>query len=137
MLFRSLASPDTQTGPALPFDTLLRSMARDYSEFSMAVVLSGSGTDGVVGARALNDAGGMILVQRPESAQFPGMPQTVILSKVADLVADPETLAREAVRLAERPGIQATPPLATRSEKEQLGMRTLENLLKQIGRAHV
>jgi two-component system CheB/CheR fusion protein len=127
----ALASADSQAGPSLPFDTLLRSMARDYSEFSMAVVLSGSGTDGAIGARVLNDAGGMILVQNPETAQFPGMPQSVILSKAADLVADPATLASEVVRLAERPGIQTAPPLATRTEKEQLGMRTLENLLKR------
>jgi two-component system CheB/CheR fusion protein len=122
---------DPEAGPQLIFDTLLRSMARNYSEYSMAVILSGSGTDGAIGARALNDAGGMVLAQSPETAQFPGMPQSVILAKAADMVADPETLAREVVRLARRPETQTPPPLVSRDEKAQLRMRTLENLLKR------
>ena len=97
----------------------------------MAVILSGSGTDGAIGARALNDAGGMVLAQSPETAQFPGMPQSVILAKAADMVADPETLAREVVRLAQRPETQTPPPLVSRDEKAQLRMRTLEKLLRQ------
>ena len=122
---------DPEAGPQLIFDTLLRSMAKNYSEYSMAVILSGSGTDGAIGARALNDAGGMVLAQSPETAQFPGMPQSVILAKAADMVADPETLAREVVRLARRPETQTPPPLVSRDEKAQLRMRTLENLLKR------
>ncbi len=122
---------DPEAGPQLIFDTLLRSMARNYSEYSMAVILSGSGTDGAIGARALNDAGGMILAQSPETAQFPTMPESVILAKAADMVADPETLAREVVRLARRPATQTPPPLVSRDEKAQLRMRTLESLLKR------
>ena len=122
---------DPEAGPQLIFDTLLRSMAKNYSEYSIAVILSGSGTDGAIGARALNDAGGMVLAQSPETAQFPSMPESVILAKAADMVADPETLAREVVRLARRPATQTPPPLVSRDEKAQLRMRTLESLLKR------
>ncbi|MFM8981527.1 MAG: CheR family methyltransferase, partial [Spartobacteria bacterium] len=122
---------DAKAGPQMIFDTLLRSMARDYSEYSMAVVLSGSGSDGALGARALNDAGGAVLVQTPETAQFPGMPNSVIQMKAADMVADPQTLAREVVRLAQRPETQTPPLIFSHDEKGRLAMRTLESLLKR------
>ncbi|MFZ9963747.1 MAG: CheR family methyltransferase [Terrimicrobiaceae bacterium] len=113
------------------FDTFLQSMSQDYSDFHIAVVLSGSGSDGAVGARALNRAGGQILVQDPNSAEFPGMPQSVILAHAADMVADPSTLAREVVRLVNRPYPERPPSPVSRDENARMGMRLLESLLKR------
>ena len=120
-----------QEGCSSAFDTFLLSMSQDHSDFSIAVVLSGSGSQGAVGARALNQSGGLVLVQNPESAEFSGMPRSVILAQAADMIADPSTLAREVVRLVERPYPQTPPSPVSRDEKARQGMRLLESLLKR------
>jgi len=117
--------------PPIFIDTLLKSLAREDAEKSIAVILSGSGSDGANGARALNQAGGMVLVQAPETAQFTGMPQSVILTQAADLVADPETLAREVVKLAGRTQPERPPSPVARDPKAGQAMHTLESLLKR------
>ena len=117
--------------PPVFVDTLLKSLACEEPENSIAIILSGSGSDGANGARALNEAGGLVLVQSPETAQFTGMPQSVILTRAADLIADPETLAREVVRLAGRPQPETPPSPVSRDESARQGMRTLESLLKR------
>src|ERR1700760_3076906 len=60
---------------ALPVDVFFRSLARDCGPLAIAVVLSGSGTDGSRGIRDVHEAGGLVLVQDIESAQFDGMPR--------------------------------------------------------------
>ncbi len=119
------------TAPSIFIDTLLKSLARENPEHSIAVILSGSGSDGTIGSRALNEAGGLVLVQSPETAQFPGMPQSVILTGAADLVADPETLAREVLRHVNRPQPETPPSPVSRDEAARQSMRNLESLLKR------
>ena len=60
-------------GVNLPIDIFFRSLADDVSDRAIAIVLSGTGTDGTLGLRDIKGAGGMVMVQTPESAQFDGM----------------------------------------------------------------
>lgn len=118
--------------PPAFLDTLLKSLAREDAAKSIAVILSGSGSDGANGARALNEAGGVVLVQSPETAQFSGMPQSAILTRAADVVSNPATLAREAVRLAGRPHSEIPyRHLAAHDQKSHITMHSLESLLKR------
>ncbi|HKP58809.1 MAG TPA: chemotaxis protein CheB [Polyangiales bacterium] len=78
----------------LPIDVFFRSLARDCGPRAIAIVLSGGGSDGSRGARDIHDAGGMVIVQDVESAQFDGMPKTARDAGVADWVLAPGEMPR-------------------------------------------
>ncbi|MCA9752654.1 MAG: PAS domain S-box protein [Gemmatimonadetes bacterium] len=86
--------------PNFPIDGFFESLAHSAGDRAVAVVLSGSGTDGTRGAEAIHAAGGLVLVQDPQTAQFDGMPLSVINTGCADRVATPDGLAREVWRFA-------------------------------------
>ena len=79
-------------GLRLPIDFFLRSLAQDQHEHSIAVILSGMGSDGTLGLRAIKEKGGVVLVQDPASAKFDGMPRSAIDSGLADIVAPVDEL---------------------------------------------
>ncbi len=62
-------------GINLPIDIFLRSLAEDQGEQAIAIILSGTGSDGTRGVRAIKEMGGMVMVQNEESAKFDGMPK--------------------------------------------------------------
>ncbi|MGF1561581.1 MAG: chemotaxis protein CheB [Geminicoccaceae bacterium] len=88
-------------GLFMPVDQFLRSLAEEYGDRSIGVVLSGTGSDGTRGAHAIHQAGGMVIAQSESSAQFPGMPRSVIASGTPDHVLPPEDIAALLARLAE------------------------------------
>ncbi len=79
-------------GPSPSIDHLFDSLARHWGERAVAVVLSGTGSDGARGLRSVGASGGLALVQSPESARFTGMPLAAIAMGGADLIADPASL---------------------------------------------
>ena len=76
----------------LPIDFFFRSLAEEEAESSVGVILSGMGTDGTTGLRAIKEKGGVVFVQEPSSAKFAGMPRSAIEADLADVVAEVETL---------------------------------------------
>jgi two-component system CheB/CheR fusion protein len=72
----------------LPIDVCFQSMAATLGEFAVGVILSGTGSDGTRGARAIKEANGLVLVQSPDEAQFDGMPQSVVSTGLPDQVSD-------------------------------------------------
>ncbi|MBQ0958960.1 PAS domain-containing protein [Ideonella sp. 4Y11] len=85
--------PRPPQGLALPIDHFLLSLTQHAPERVVAVVLSGSGSDGSVGADALRRAGGYVLVQAPDSAKFDSMPRSVMASTAVDAALPPTALA--------------------------------------------
>ncbi len=81
-----LSKPSTLHGARMPFDFLLQSLAREYGDRTFCVVLSGTGTDGSMGVKAVKENGGFAIVQQPEEASFDGMPRSAILTGAVDLV---------------------------------------------------
>jgi two-component system CheB/CheR fusion protein len=82
---------DEPRGQRLPIDFLFRSVAQLGDGF--AVILSGAGSDGAVGVRAVKEAGGIILVQDPNEADYASMPRSAIETGVADFVLPVRDLA--------------------------------------------
>jgi len=80
-------------GLRLPIDFFFRSLAEDLQEKSVGVILSGMGSDGTSGLRAIKEKGGLALVQDPSSAKFDNMPRSAIDAGLADVVARPEQLS--------------------------------------------
>ncbi len=82
----------------LPVDELFVSLAEDAGEQSIAVVLSGAGTDGARGVQAVRTAGGTVFVQDPSTAEFSGMPLAAIDTGHVDGVLAPADIAREILK---------------------------------------
>lgn len=76
-------------GPKPSIDHLLCSLADNYGRHTVSIVLSGTGSDGAAGVRAVRAAGGLVVVQEPSSAKFDGMPRAAIQTQCADLVLPP------------------------------------------------
>jgi two-component system, chemotaxis family, CheB/CheR fusion protein len=73
-----LLEPAAPRGLRLPIDFFLRSLAQDQQERSIGVILSGMGSDGTLGLRAIKEKAGVVLVQDPATAKFDGMPRSAI-----------------------------------------------------------
>ncbi|MBK5969962.1 MULTISPECIES: chemotaxis protein CheB [Thiorhodovibrio] len=84
-----LLEPSTPRGQRLPIDFFFRSLADDQHERAICVVLSGTGSDGTLGARAIKGAGGLVVAQSPDTAAYDGMPRSIIANSLADLVLSP------------------------------------------------
>lgn len=89
----------SERGPKPSIDTLLFSLAKHIAERTIAVILSGSGSDGSIGARQLKSAGGYLIVQEPKSAKYPSMPQAALATGMADAVLIPEDIGPHLERL--------------------------------------
>jgi chemotaxis response regulator CheB len=87
-----LLVPTAPRGLRLPIDFFLRSLALDRKEHGIGVILSGMGTDGTLGLRAIKENAGVALVQDPESAKFDGMPRSAIEAGLADIVGPASAL---------------------------------------------
>jgi len=92
-----LAMPTTPRGPPLPIDSFLCSLAHDVGNRAAAIILSGTGTDGTLGVRAVKGESGLILVQDEVSADFPGMPASAVATGLADCVVPPEEMPEHLV----------------------------------------
>ena len=88
-----LSTPEPRYSPSPSIDRLFQSLAGQWGDHAVGIVLSGTGSDGAVGLRCIAMAGGLTLVQQPETARFDGMPTAAIALGKADLVASPGKLA--------------------------------------------
>ena len=75
-----------------PIDTFLISLARAAGSRAVGVILSGTASDGSLGVRAIRAAGGITIVQTPESAKYDGMPRAAMTTGMVDLVLPPEEI---------------------------------------------
>ena len=87
-----LLAPEAPRGLRLPIDFFFRSLAQDQQEHSVGVILSGMGSDGTLGLRAIKEAAGVALVQEPATAKFDSMPRHAIAAGLADIVAPADEL---------------------------------------------
>lgn len=87
-----LLAPSAPRGLRLPIDYFFRSLADDLQEHSVGVILSGMGSDGTLGLRAIKEKAGVVFVQTPASAKFDSMPRSAIDAGLADVVAPVEEL---------------------------------------------
>jgi two-component system CheB/CheR fusion protein len=92
-----LMDPTIRHGVRLPIDSFFRSLAQDQGEKAVCILLSGAGTDGTLGLRAIKEAGGMVMVQSPETAKYDSMPRSAISTGLADYVLPPEAMPQQLI----------------------------------------
>ena len=98
-----LGQPVEKRGHRRPVDDFFRSLAQEQLESAIAVILSGTGTNGTAGAQTIKAAGGLCIAQDPDSAEFPGMPQSLIHAGYADQVLAAEEIPAALRRYIENP----------------------------------
>lgn len=108
-----LSLPNEPRGQRMPIDAFLRSLAEGQQENAIGIILSGTGTDGTLGLRAILGSGGLTLVQDPATAKYDGMPSSAVQAGYAThvLAVDkmPETLLTGARALATPAEIPSEP----------------------------
>lgn len=82
----------------LPIDFFFRSLADDQKDKAIGVILSGTGTDGTLGIRAIKGESGMAMVQSPDSSKFPGMPDSAISTNLIDYILPPKDMPLQLVK---------------------------------------
>ena len=75
-----LSEPRERHGARLPFDFFLRSLAEEFGERAICVILSGTGGDGSLGLKAVKEKGGLVIAQDPDEAEYDGMPRSAIMT---------------------------------------------------------
>ena len=119
-----LFEPVESRGLRLPVDIFFRSMADDRQDKSIGIILSGMGSDGSLGLKAIKEKNGFVLVQSPASAKFNGMPSSAIEAVIADVVAPVEELPAKLIALLKFIPVVKTDP--------ELDRKVLSNLDKII-----
>ena len=90
-------------GLRLPIDYFFRALAEDQKERAVGIVLSGTGTDGTLGLKAIKGAMGMTMAQAPETAKYSGMPQSAMGTGVVDYVLPPGRMPEQLMTYVKGP----------------------------------
>ncbi|MBI5583290.1 MAG: PAS domain-containing protein [Deltaproteobacteria bacterium] len=109
-----LSEPLASRGLRLPIDFFFRSLAQDQHERAICIVLSGTGSDGTLGLRAVKGEGGLVMVQNPESTPYDGMPRSAIATGLVDFILPPAEMPAQLMAVVDRafgksPRLAATP----------------------------
>ena len=97
-----LLEPAAPRGQRLPIDFFFRSLAQDQHERAICIVLSGTGSDGTLGVRAIKGGGGMVMAQKPDSTEYDGMPRSAIGTGMVDYELSPGEMPAQLIEYATR-----------------------------------
>ncbi|WP_440948695.1 chemotaxis protein CheB [Methanosarcina sp. T3] len=107
-----LLEPAEPHGHRTPIDFFFRSLAEEKKEQAIGVVLSGTGSDGTLGVRAIKAEGGMGMAQSPESSEYDSMPRSVIDTGLADYVLSPEEMPAQLIAYVTQAFGEITQPVS-------------------------
>lgn len=96
--------------PHMSIDVFLRSLAEDQQHRGIGIILSGTGSDGTRGIRAIKESGGLVVIQKPDSAKFDGMPLSAYNTGLADMVMAPSEMGNSLVNFLNHPSIKGDAP---------------------------
>jgi len=99
-------------GRNLPIDSFFRSLAKDQERNAACIILSGTGTDGTLGVKAIKGEVGMVMVQDEESAKYEGMPRSAIATRLVDYVLPPAEMPRQLIKYTKHATQKTAPRIA-------------------------
>jgi len=100
-----VGQPSERHGARMPFDFLLRSLAESHGERTFGLVLSGNGSDGSLGLKAINERGGLVIAQDPNEAGYGSMPQHAIDLGIVDFVLPIDKIPQTLMSYAKQRGL--------------------------------
>jgi PAS domain S-box-containing protein len=107
-------------GAHFPIDDFCIALAREQGNAALGVVLSGTGSDGTQGLRAIKAAGGVTFAQAPKTAEWPAMPLSAVAAGSVDFVLSPRRIAAELARIARQPYLATAPKTPQGGELDQI-----------------
>jgi len=119
-----LFEPMESRGLRLPVDFFLRSLADDRNDQSIGIILSGMGSDGSIGLRAIKEKDGIVMVQDPATAKYDSMPRSAIDSVLADIVAPADQLPSKLIEF-----LRHIPVLKSGVDSEIRDQSSLEKII--------
>jgi two-component system, chemotaxis family, CheB/CheR fusion protein len=135
-----LSEPEGGKAVRLPFDVLLRSLAKDAASAMACIVLSGTGTDGSLGVAEISAAGGLVIAQNPSEAAYSGMPESAIGTgfvaqtlRIDQMVAALEKFWGDAPATTEPASVKPERREDAAPEAEEPGTRSYDDLLAFVG----
>lgn len=133
-----LKAPAEAAGHRRPIDFFFRSLAADQRERAIGIILSGTGSDGADGIRAIKRHGGLAIAQRPESCEFDAMPRAALATGLVDFVLAPGEMpgridAASRSRPTAAPAFTAPPASPSEPFPKDLLQRILKTLLATTG----
>ncbi|HEX5998774.1 MAG TPA: chemotaxis protein CheB [Hyphomicrobiaceae bacterium] len=114
-------------GISLPIDHFFRSLAEARSERAIGIVLSGAGSDGAAGLKEIKGAGGMTMVQQPETAVYDGMPRAALMTGAVDYALPIAEMPDALIKYVRHPYVAAPP---TFGEDAGDHFRSILNILR-------
>jgi two-component system CheB/CheR fusion protein len=120
-----LLEPSAPRGQRLPIDFFFRSLARDQRERAIGIILSGTGSDGTLGIRAIKGEGGMVMAQDPASTEYDGMPRSAIATGLVDFELPPAEMPAQLMAYVSHAFGRVSLPYAAPLPK-------VENALKKV-----
>lgn len=123
-----LLEPAAPRGQRLPIDFFFRSLADDCKERAVAIVLSGTGSDGASGIQTIKALGGIVMVQNPDSADYDGMPRSAIATELVDYILLPQEMPKQL--LAHSASIYQTNPSIEPGQSIQITLNKIYTILR-------
>ena len=115
----------------LPIDVFFLSLAEDITTRSIGIILSGTGSDGSIGIQAIKKAGGMVMVQDTESAQFDGMPINAIATGMTDFTCPPDQMPKIIFNYTKHPCIACNGALHNFLSPEDNDLNKILSMLRK------
>ena len=125
-----LLEPAAPRGQRLPINFFFRSLAQDQHEHAIAIVLSGTGSDGTMGIREIKAGGGMVMAQNPDSTEYDGMPRNAIATNLVDYVLPPAEMPAQLIVYVAHAFGNPPRPLPPLQSKAQNALRNIFVLLR-------
>ena len=129
-----LAKREHFRGIHMPIDTFLRSLASELRSNAIAVILSGTASDGTLGIAAIKSEGGITFAQDSQSARYDGMPNNAIASGCIDFVLPPQRIAEELTRIRHHPYVTELERIEQSADGRDNLMARIFRVLKQVCR---
>ena len=124
----------SQGGVRLPIDFFFRTLAEEQGDRAICIVLSGTGSDGTQGLRAVKEAGGMVMAQTLESADYDGMPRSAIATGLVDSVLHPAEMPAQLIAYTNHVFGRNPQPFSAYSDKQTEALNKICAVLRvQIG----
>ncbi|MBC7798225.1 MAG: hypothetical protein H7Z37_15240, partial [Pyrinomonadaceae bacterium] len=125
----SLREPERIKGRRVPIDIFFRTLGENYGKNAVAIVLSGTGSDGSSGLKRVKEFGGVTIVQDPKEAEYDGMPLSAIGTGLIDLVLNVEAIPEKLLKLRNSPADFLIPRLETKNTFQEVNADSMHKIL--------